>query len=103
MSGWKQPSLLTRNKNEISACILILETNKSENEDYLFFSYKTNDFASTFLNLKGIIYASVSLSNSIWGEDYKVLLCTDMKLNRYKIFSISYLKSYIISIIFPAL
>ena len=103
MSGWKQPSLLTRNKNEISACILILETNKSENEEYLFFSYKTNDFASTFINLKGIILASVSLSNTMWGDDYKVLLCTDIKGNIYKIFSVSYLKSFIISVIFPAI
>jgi hypothetical protein len=103
MNEWKQPSILIRNKEEITACIMLLDTSKKESDsDPLIYSYKTNDTASSFLALKGIILASVTLSNSIWSEDYRVLLI-EYNGCKYKIYSRYYLKSTIISVIFPSI
>ena len=47
-------NLLSRNKNGLNACVFILETNKGEGEDYVYYSYKSNDNCSNLTNLKGI-------------------------------------------------
>lgn len=104
MSGWKQPSLLAANKSELNACILILETNKQEGEEYLFYSYKTNDACAPLLNLKGVFLASVGISNSIFGDDYRIMTVQDNKKgDTYKVCSKSFLKNYIISVIMPSI
>ena len=109
MSGWKQPSILSRNKSELNACIMILETNKQEGEEYLFYSYQTNDSCKDLINLKGIILASVGISNTLFGADYKILIFQEILDNAnknsinslYKVCSKSYQKNYIVSVIMP--
>jgi hypothetical protein len=46
MSGWKQPTILSRNKDNLNCLLMILETNKKEGEEYLYYSFKTNDSCS---------------------------------------------------------
>ena len=107
MSGWKQPFLLSRNITELNACVMILETNRVEGEEFLYYSYKTNDQCNNLLNLKGIILASMGISHSIFCEDYRVMVLEEIsnKTNnesvKYKVTSRSYLKNYMISVIMP--
>ena len=103
MSGWKQPNLLSRNKNEFNACIMILDKSKKEGEDSIVFAYKTNENISHLLDLKGIIMASVGISNSIFGEDYKIMQIEQDKIDQqFKIGTRNFLKIYIISAIVPS-
>ena len=98
MSGWKQPFLLNKNKSELNACIMILETNKQEGEEFLYYHYKTNDSCSELINLKGVILASAGISNSLFSDDYRVMIFKDLNTKdniKYKVCSKSYLKSYI--------
>ena len=62
MKSWKQPTLLSRNGNELNACIMILENNKQEDEEFLYYFYKTNEASSQFQNLKGVLLASSGIS-----------------------------------------
>jgi hypothetical protein len=102
MSAWKQPSILSNNKYELKACIMILETNRQEGEEYLFYSYKTNDNCLSLLNLKGVLLASVGISNTIFGDDYRILTFKDtQKDDLYKVCSRSFLKQYILSVVVP--
>lgn len=109
MSGWKQPYLLGKNKSELNACIMILETNKQEGEDFLYYSYKTNENCAGLLSLRGVILASVGIANSLFCDDYKVLILQDKgampnsasRDSKYKVCSKSYLKTYIVSVIMP--
>jgi len=102
MKGWKQTNILSRNKNELNACIMILETNKGEGEEFLYYSYKTNDKCSHYLNLKGIILASSAISNSLFQDDYRILTLLDRKDDiKYKIASKSFKKNYLISVVMP--
>jgi hypothetical protein len=102
MSGWKQPSILANNKYELNACIMILETNRQEGEEYLFYSYKTNDNCIPLINLKGVILASVGISNTIFGDDYRILTFKDTQHGSYKVCSRSFLKQYILSVVLPS-
>lgn len=102
MSGWKQPSILSRNRDNLNCLLMILETNKKEGEEYLYYSYKTNDSCSNLLNLKGVALASIGISNSIFCDDYKVFNFTDIKTNlKYKLQSKTFYKYYIVSVIVP--
>ena len=47
MKSWKQPTLLSRNGNELNACIMILENNKQEDEEFLYYFYKTKPLVSS--------------------------------------------------------
>jgi len=88
MSNWKQPNLLSRNKDELNACILILDKSKKEGEDSVLFVFKTNDNCRSLVELKGIIIASVGISNTVFGEDYKVMLIDSEKVDQqYKVAS----------------
>ena len=103
MSGWKQPSILARNKDNLNCVLMILETNKKEGEEYLYYSYKTNDSCSDLLNLKGVCLASIGLSNSIFCDDYRIFSFTETKKNtKLKIKSKSFYKYYIVSVIMPS-
>ena len=82
MKSWKQPTLLSRNGNELNACIMILENNKQEDEEFLYYFYKTNEASSQFQNLKGVLLASSGISNSIFFDDYRVISFS-MNANQY--------------------
>ena len=100
MKTWKQPTLLSRNSNEINGSIMILETNKEEGEEYLFYFYKTNDYSIIFNNIKGLFLASSGISTSIFYDDYKILsFSIDNQL--YKSTSKIYLQNYLINVIVP--
>jgi hypothetical protein len=102
MSAWKQPFLLSKNKTELNACIMILETNRSEGEDYLFYSYKTNDASGILINLKGIILASTGISNSIFYDDFRIVKFSETTTNQvYKVCAKSYLKNYLVTVVLP--
>lgn len=110
MSSWKQPFLLSKNKSELNACIMIIETNKSEGEEYLFYSYKTNDSSGALINLKGIILASTGISNSIFYDDFRILKFSEGKdtgsgiitsHQNYKAAAKTYLKNYLVAVILP--
>ncbi len=102
MSNWKQPNLLSRNKDELNACILILDKLKKEGEDSVLFAFKTNDNCRSLVELKGIIIASVGISNTVFGEDYKVMLIDSEKVDQqYRIASKNFQKNYIISVVLP--
>jgi len=81
---------------------MILETNKKEGEEYLYYSYKTNDSCSNLLNLRGVALASIGISNSIFCDDYRIFNFTDNKTNiKYKLKSKTFYKYYILSVIVP--
>jgi len=102
MSGWKQPSMLSRNRDNLNCALMILETNKKEGEEYLYYSYKTNDSCSNLLNLKGVALASIGISNTIFCDDYRVFNFTDSKTYlKYKLKSKKLYKYYIVSVIMP--
>lgn len=129
MKNYKISNLLSTNQQEIKAAIFILETNKKEGEEFVFFQYKTNDQANDLLKLKGVILASVGISHGILGNDYEIMIVEDtstrdkiqeasIKYNlnnnkalikqdleynaKYKICSKSFLKNYLISVILPS-
>mgnify|MGYP006913947727 CR=1 FL=1 len=79
MKNFKSSSLLTTNIQEIKACILILETNKKEGEDFVYHAYKTNSYATDLVYLKGVILASLGISNGVLGEDYEIMIIEDFK------------------------
>jgi len=83
---------------------MILETNKKEGEEYLFYSYKTNDSCSNLINLKGVALASIGISNSIFCDDYRIFNFIDSKSNlKYKLKSKTFYKYYIVSVIMPSM
>lgn len=104
MSGWKQPTILSRNKDNLNCVLMILETNKKEGEEYLYYSFKTNDACSNLVNLKGVALASIGISNSVFCDDYRIFTFYDNKTNlKYKLKSKSFYKYYIVSVIMPSL
>lgn len=128
MKNFKSSSLLTTNLQEIKACILILETNKKEGEDFVYHAYKTNSYATDLVYLKGVILASLGISNGVLGEDYEIMIIEDFKEKasiiesaaskkqscimtthnqieysaKYKVCSRSFLKNYLVSAVLPA-
>ena len=102
MKSWKQPTLLSRNGNELNACIMILENNKQEDEEFLYYFYKTNEASSQFQNLKGVLLASSGISNSIFFDDYRVISFS-MDDNQYKSTSKTYLNTYLVTVVVPSI
>ena len=100
MKTWKQPTLLSRNSSSLNAAILILETNKQEGEEYLFYFYKTNEQSETFQNFKGVILASSGISSTVFYDDFRILSFSTNN-NKYKSTAKTYLKNYLISVITP--
>lgn len=129
MKGYRTSSLLSTNQQEIKAAILILETNKKEGEEFIYYQFKTNDQSTDLIQLKGVILASVGISHGVLGNDYEIMIVEDIttkskiiesqvklksslnesqvskKLDyqaKFKICSKSYLKNFLVSVIFPA-
>lgn len=132
MKNIKYNSVLGTNSNEIKASILILETNKKEGEEFLFYSYKSNNSASELEKLKGVILAGIGIANGVIGEDYEIMIVEDIEekkkiyksnflktcenyfffknnfnnvisfTSKYKVCSRCYLKKFLISVILPA-
>lgn len=102
MKSWKQPTLLSRNSSDLNAALLILETNKQEDEDYLFYFYKTNDTSSKISDIKNILLASSSISTSLFYDDYRILSFTYNNIS-YKSTSKLYLNNYLICVIVPSI
>ena len=91
MKNFKTDNLLINNINEIKASIMILETNKKEGEEFLLYSYKINNYSNELINLKGVILASVGISNGVLGEEYEIMIVEDIK-EKYKIIESKNLK-----------
>ena len=100
MKTWKQPTLLSRNSSSLNAAIIILETNKQEGEEYLFYFYKTNDQSNFFQNFKGVILASSGISSTVFYDDFRILSFSTNN-SKYKATAKTYLKNYLISAIVP--
>jgi hypothetical protein len=104
MSAIKQHFILGKNKNELKACLMILENNKKEGEEFLYYSFVTNEKCNNLLNLKGVILASADISHCILKDDFKISTIYDSENKRnYKISTRLFNKNYIISIILPAI
>ena len=101
MKSWKQPTLLSRNSAELTAGIMILETNKNEGEEYLYYFYKTNENASNFNTIKGVLLASSGIANSIFFSDFREVTFS-MNKDTYKATSRTYLTNYLICVIVPS-
>lgn len=101
MKSWKQPTLLSRNSAELTAGIMILETNKNEGEEYLYYFYKTNENASNFNTIKGVLLASSGIANSIFFSDFREVTFS-MNKDTYKATSKTYLTNYLICVIVPS-
>jgi hypothetical protein len=105
MSVLKQPMLFGKNKAFLNACIMILETYKSEEDDFLFYSYHPNEESASLVKLKGIVLAASGISQTLLGGDYKMMLVKDKrsKLNetKYKVASLGFQKSFLLAVILP--
>lgn len=112
----QKESILQGNLSNLNCCILILETNKKEGEEFLVFSYKTPN-SSNLVGLKGVILASNGISTGILGDEYSIMTIEEdnlkvfkaevtynSKLNyssKYKVSSRSFLNNYLLSVILP--
>lgn len=102
MKTWKQPSLLSRNGSELNAAIMILETNKQEGEEYLFYFYKTNENAASLQNIKNTLLASANISSSLFHSD-PLVISFDYNNCSYKATAKTYLKNYLITVVVPSI